>query len=107
MSIDLIPGLCHNGNTLERGLAESILLEAIPHCGKEIIMKPESFAVLVLSSMFNLPDSKKQELEQIHRKYNSPDIKMRTRPAKASELLALQRRINKPRGHYYLQQERT
>ena len=59
-------------------------------------MNPQSFATLVLNECLN----------DMHRKFNNPDIKMRTRPAKPSELLALQRRINKPRGHYYLMQER-
>ena len=60
-------------------------------------MKPENFATLVLNEC----------LSDIHKKFNQPDIHMRTRPAKPSELLALQRRINKPRGHPYLMQEKV
>lgn len=58
-------------------------------------MKPESFATMVLSEV----------LTDMHKKFNNPDIKMRTRPAKPSELLALQRRVNKAHGHPFLMQE--
>ena len=58
-------------------------------------MQPTSFAILVLNEC----------MRDMHTKFNNPDIRFKSRPAKASELLALQRRINKPRGHYYLQQE--
>lgn len=65
-------------------------------------MKPESFASLVLNECMN--DSF-GALATMHKKYNNPDIRMRIRPAKASELLALQKRINKPRGHRFLMQD--
>ena len=62
-------------------------------------MKPKSFATLILNECMN--DSFGASAT-MHKKFNNPDIRMRTRPAKASELLALQKRINAPRGHPFL-----
>ena len=58
-------------------------------------MKPSLFAELVLH----------EAMSDMRKKYNNPDIKMRTRPAKPSEILALQRRINKAYGHPFLMQD--
>ena len=58
-------------------------------------MKPEGFALLVLNECMN----------DMHKKYNNPDIRMRTRPAKPSEILALQKRVNSRYGHPFLMQQ--
>lgn len=59
-------------------------------------MSPQATAVMKEAMARSGTESYQKELV-IHAHVERPP-----RPAKASELLALQRRINKPRGHYYL-----
>ena len=58
-------------------------------------MKPENFATMILTEC----------LRDMHTKFNNPDIHMRTRPAKASEILVLQKRVNSRYGHPFLMQK--